>query len=113
MQWDQWLYRWPVLKPLAWLIERTISTPATHFAHHALVQDDGIGHYTGNYGNLLFVWDILFGTARITRRYPPAYGLADDRQHGSEPWLAQFTYPVIKSHRADTVLGAGPHTPAP
>ena len=113
VRWDQWLYRWPAMAPLAWLIERTISTPATHFAHHALVQDDGIGHYTGNYGNLLFVWDILFGTARITRRYPPAYGLTDDRQHGSEPWLAQFTYPVIKSHRADTVLGTGPHTPPP
>jgi len=113
VRWDQWLYRWPEMAPLAWLIERTISTPATHFAHHALVQDDGIGHYTGNYGNLLFVWDILFGTARITRRYPPAYGLTDDRQHGSEPWLAQFTYPVFKSHRADTVLGAGPHKPPP
>lgn len=113
VRWDQWLYRWPAMAPLAWLLERTISTPATHFAHHALVQDDGIGHYTGNYGNLLFVWDILFGTARITRRYPPAYGLTDDRQHGPEPWLAQFTYPVFKSHRADTVLGVGPHTPPP
>jgi sterol desaturase/sphingolipid hydroxylase (fatty acid hydroxylase superfamily) len=111
VQWDQWLYRWPVLKPLAWLIERTISTPATHFAHHALVQDDGIGHYTGNYGNLLFLWDVLFGTAHITRRYPPAYGLTDDRQHGSEPWLAQFIYPLRRSHRADTVLGTGSHQP--
>jgi sterol desaturase/sphingolipid hydroxylase (fatty acid hydroxylase superfamily) len=77
------------------------------------VQDDGIGHYTGNYGNLLFVWDILFGTALITRRYPPAYGLADDRQHGSESWWVQFFYPVFKSRRIDTVLGAGPHTPPP
>ena len=113
VRWDQWLYRWPAMAPLAWLLERTISTPATHFAHHALVQDDGIGHYTGNYGNLLFVWDILFGTAHITRRYPPAYGLTDDRQHGSESWWVQLTYPVFKSRRADTVLGAGPHTPPP
>lgn len=111
VRWDQWLYRWPAMAPLAWLLERTISTPATHFAHHALVQDDGIGHYTGNYGNLLFVWDILFGTAHITRRYPPAYGLTDDRQHGSESWWVQFFYPVFKSHRTDTVLGTGPHTP--
>ena len=111
VRWDQWLYRWPVMAPLAWVLERTVSTPATHYAHHALVQDDGIGHYTGNYGNLLFVWDILFGTAHITRRYPPAYGLTDDRQHGSERWWVQFMYPVFKSRRADTVLGAGPHTP--
>ena len=77
LRWDQWLYRYRMLAPLAWLVERTISTPATHFAHHALVQDDGIGHYTGNYGNLLFVWDVLFGTAHFSRRYPPAYGLAE------------------------------------
>jgi hypothetical protein len=45
---DDQVYRHRVLHPLAWLVEHTISTPATHFAHHALVQDDGIGHYTGN-----------------------------------------------------------------
>ena len=111
VRWDQWLYRTPVLSPLAWLIERTISTPATHFAHHALVQDDGIGHYTGNYGNLLFVWDVLFGSAHFTRRYPPAYGLSDDRAHGAEPWLAQFVYPLKQSSRAETVLGRLGHAP--
>ena len=111
VRWDQWLYRYPVLSPLAWLVEHTISTPATHFAHHALVQDDGIGHYTGNYGNLLFFWDVLFGTAHFTRRYPPAYGLRDDRAHGAEPWLAQFVYPLKQSKRAETVLGRLGHAP--
>ena len=89
---------------LAWLVERTISTPATHFAHHALVQDDGIGHYTGNYGNLLFVWDVLFGTARITRRYPPLVGLVDDVAHGPERWQVQLLYPLVKTHRARSAL---------
>ena len=109
--WDRFLYRHRLLHPLAWLLERTISTPATHFAHHALVQDDGIGHYTGNYGNLLFIWDLLFGSARITRRYPPAFGLADDRVHGPESWLAQFVYPLCRSRRPDTVLGKASHAP--
>ena len=111
LRWDEWLYRRRALRPLAWLLQRTISTPATHHAHHALAQDDGIGHYTGNYGNLLFVWDVLFGSAHITQRYPPAYGLADDRSHGPEPWLAQFVYPLRRSRRAATVLGSGPHRP--
>ena len=111
VRWDQWLYRYPALSPLAWVVERTISTPATHYAHHALAQDDGVGHYTGNYGNLLFLWDVLFGTAHITRRYPPAYGLADDRAHGPEPWLAQFVYPLMRSRRAETVLGNTSHQP--
>lgn len=113
VRWDRWLYKWRVLHPLAWVVERTISTPATHFAHHALVQDDGIGHYTGNYGNLLFVWDILFGTAHITRRYPPAFGLTDDRQHGPESWWIQLAYPLWRSKRASTVLGQGTHQPPP
>ena len=111
VRWDQWLYRYKALAPLAWLVERSISTPATHFAHHALEQDDGIGHYTGNYGNLLFLWDVLLGTAHITRRYPPAYGLTDDRAHGCERWQVQLAYPLWRSRRADTVLGAGPHRP--
>jgi sterol desaturase/sphingolipid hydroxylase (fatty acid hydroxylase superfamily) len=109
--WDGFLWRRPALAPLAWLIERTISTPATHYAHHALVQDDGIGHYSGNYGNLLFFWDVLFGTAHFSRRYPPAFGLADDRRHGPEHWQAQIVYPLRRSSRAETVLGAGPHRP--
>ena len=111
VRWDRWLYCHPMLSPLAWLVEHTISTPATHFAHHALVQDDGIGHYTGNYGNLLFVWDVLFGTAHFTRRYPTAYGLSDDRAHGAEPWLTQFVYPLKQSKRAETVLGRLGHAP--
>ena len=109
VRWDEWLYRHAALRPLAWLVQRTISTPATHFAHHALVQDDGIGHYTGNFGNLLFLWDVLFGTAHITQRYPPAYGLSDDRAHGPESWLVQFIFPLLRSKRAQTVLGNQAH----
>ena len=111
-RWDEVLYRNRWLHPLAWVLERTISTPCTHYAHHALRQDDGIGHYRGNYGNLLFFWDVLFGTALITRRYPPAFGLPDDRRHGSERWHIQFFYPLFQSKRAETVL-AGKPTPAP
>jgi sterol desaturase/sphingolipid hydroxylase (fatty acid hydroxylase superfamily) len=111
VRWDTWLYRWRVLHPLAWVLERTISTPATHHAHHALTQDDGIGHYQGNYGNLLFLWDVLFGTARITRRFPPAYGLKDDRRHGQERWYAQLFFPLVRSSRPETVLGREKHLP--
>ena len=111
VRWDRFLYATPALAPLAWLVERTISTPATHFAHHALVQDDGIGHYSGNYGNLLFLWDVLLGTARFSRRYPPAFGLMDDRRHGPESWVPQMIYPLKKSQRSETVMGSGAHQP--
>lgn len=105
LRWDRFLYRYRWLHPLAWVVERTISTPATHFAHHAITQDDGIGHYKGNYGNLLFFWDVLFGTARITRQYPPRVGLKDDVDNGAERWWVQLLYPVFKSKRAQSALG--------
>ena len=73
--WDRRLLQVPALAPLMWVVERLISTPATHHAHHGRHAGDGVTHYHGNYGNLLFLWDVIFGTAKITRRYPEAYGV--------------------------------------
>ncbi|PWR24521.1 sterol desaturase family protein [Zavarzinia aquatilis] len=75
VRWDAPLYRIKWLSPLMWLVERTISTPATHAAHHGKHAADGITNYKGNFGNLLFFWDVLFGTAKITRRYPAEFGV--------------------------------------
>jgi len=100
LRWDAFLYRYRFLSPLAWIVERTISTPATHFAHHALRENDGIGHFNGNYGNLLFFWDVLYGTARITRKYPPAFGIEVDPQRGPEPWMVQIFYPLFRPRSA-------------
>ncbi len=73
--WDRPLYRIKWLSPLMWLVERTISTPSTHHAHHGRHKDDEGTNYKGNYGNLLFFWDVLFGTAKITRKFPKSYGV--------------------------------------
>ena len=73
--WDKPLYAKKWLSPVMWLVERTISTPATHHAHHGRHADDPAVHYKGNYGNLLFFWDVLFGTAKITRTFPVSYGV--------------------------------------
>jgi sterol desaturase/sphingolipid hydroxylase (fatty acid hydroxylase superfamily) len=99
LRWDAVLYRHRFLHPLAWVIERTLSTPATHFAHHAYAEDDGIGHYNGNYGNLLFLWDVLFGTARITRQYPPRFGLKEAPGDGEDPWYVLIFYPLFRRRR--------------
>ena len=107
VRWDEPLYRVRWLHPLAWLIERAISTPATHWGHHALTNDDGIGHYVGNFGNLLFFWDVLFGTAKITRRYPAAVGLPDDRAFGKERWYTEMFYPLLQSRREHSTLVHG------
>jgi sterol desaturase/sphingolipid hydroxylase (fatty acid hydroxylase superfamily) len=73
--WDKPLYRIKWLSPVMWLVERTISTPSTHHAHHGRHADDPAVNYKGNYGNLLFFWDVLFGTAKITRQFPESYGV--------------------------------------
>lgn len=73
--WDAPLYRIKWLSPVMWIVERVISTPATHHAHHGRHADDPAVNYKGNYGNLLFFWDVLFGTAKITRQFPESYGV--------------------------------------
>lgn len=94
--WDDKLYGVRVLRPLVWILERTISTPATHSAHHGLTAEDGVTHYKGNFGNLLFLWDVLFGTAKITRRRPPAYGI----EHLSPiSWQEELFWPVVRARR--------------
>ncbi|MCB9230020.1 MAG: sterol desaturase family protein [Bacteroidia bacterium] len=93
-KWDRFLYRYRWLHPLAWVIERVISTPSTHFAHHGLTAEDGISHPNGNFGNLLFLWDVLFGTAKITRRYPEKFGAWNQLK---EPWYIQFFFPLLRS----------------
>ena len=90
--WDAPLYRWPVTRPLMWIVERVISTPATHSAHHGLHADDGVTNYKGNYGNFLFLWDVIFGTAKITRRRPAAFGIEDIPPAG---FVEEFVWPKI------------------
>ncbi|MDR3453237.1 MAG: sterol desaturase family protein [Rhodoferax sp.] len=102
--WDRPLYKIKALSPLMWLLERTVSTPATHWAHHAITNHDGIGHYKGNFGNLLFVWDMLFGTAHITRQYPAQVGLRDDELFGKERWFTEMFYPLVNSRREHSAL---------
>ena len=106
-RWDEPLYRIPALRPLMWVLERTISTPATHWAHHAITNTDGIGHYKGNFGNLLFIWDLIFGSALITRKYPERVGLIDDQLFGQERWYHQMFYPLLQSSREHTALKFG------
>ena len=100
-KWDRFLYRFKILSPLAWVIERTISTPSTHFAHHGLTAEDGVSHPNGNYGNLLFIWDVIFGTSKITRKYPSRFGAWNQLK---EPWYVQLLFPIITSKNSKSEL---------
>jgi sterol desaturase/sphingolipid hydroxylase (fatty acid hydroxylase superfamily) len=102
--WDKPLYTIKWLNPIGWVLERLISTPATHYAHHADTTDDGIGHYKGNFGNMFFIWDIIFGTGIITRKYPTSFGI---KHYKEEEWYAQFLWPIFKSKKEGSELAAG------
>lgn len=105
--WDKPLYRIKALSPLMWVVERTISTPATHHAHHGRHLSDGAVHYKGNFGNLLFFWDVLFGTAKITRRYPASYGVENLPPATLGQQLLWPIFPENKDMHAD-IPGAVP-----
>ncbi len=94
VRWDKPLYKIKWLSPIMWVVERTISTPATHSAHHGKHADDGVTNYKGNYGNLLFFWDILFGTAKITRRYPQEFGVENLPY---SPFKEQLLWPIFRA----------------
>ena len=101
VRWDEPLYRIRWLSPFMWVVERTISTPATHSAHHGKFADDGITNYKGNFGNLLFFWDVLFGTAKITRRYPERMGVENLPDTST---AEQLLWPIVRS-RSEAVAG--------
>lgn len=95
IRWDKKLYEIKWLSPIMWVVERTISTPATHNAHHGRHKSDGITHYKGNFGNMLFFWDILFGTAKITREYPVEYGVENLPETSV---IEQLIWPIVRKH---------------
>ncbi|MEE1876684.1 sterol desaturase family protein [Altererythrobacter litoralis] len=104
--WDKPLYRIKWLSAVMWVVERTISTPATHHAHHGRHADDPAVHYKGNYGNLLFFWDVLFGTARITRLYPRSYGVENLAPATLGQQLLWPIFPENKEFARDEIDGA-------
>lgn len=103
VRWDEPLYKIKWLSPVMWVVERVISTPSTHGAHHGKHVADGVTNYHGNYGNLLFFWDVLFGTAKITRGYPEKMGV----ENLPETSIAeQLVWPLARGPRPD--LAAAP-----
>ncbi|NRA29272.1 MAG: sterol desaturase family protein [Parvularculaceae bacterium] len=96
VRWDRPLLRNRYLSPLMWVVERTISTPTTHAAHHGRYVSDEATNYKGNFGNLLFFWDVLFGTAKITRQLPQHFGVENlpDTTVGE-----QLLWPVVRKGR--------------
>lgn len=93
-KWDQYLYRYPFLNPVSWVLERIFVTPAFHFAHHGKSKDDEISDPNNNFGNMFSFWDILFKTAVFTRKYPQTFGLQSNIE---DEWQSHVFYPILQS----------------
>ena len=53
---------------------------------------------------MFFFWDILFGTALITRKYPTEFGIENDPK---DHWAAHLYWPIIKSDKPNSDIGDG------
>ncbi len=104
VKWDKPLYKITWLRPFISIIERIFITPAFHHGHHGKSQIDGISEPNGNYGNMLSIWDQLFGSAYFTRQFPDTLGLLNDPK---EHWTATLFYPFIKSKDSSSELSPG------
>lgn len=91
--WDEPLLRTRWGRVLFWFLARTISTPLTHSAHHGRHATDGVTYYKGNFGNFLFLWDVIFGTAKISERRPPSFGLENVRDAS---WSEELLWPIAR-----------------
>jgi len=113
VRYDAWLYRQSWAGPLVRVLERIIVTPAFHHAHHGRSKADGISDPNGNFGNMLSIWDQVFGTAVFTRRFPVEYGLP---KNTPDHWTATFLYPLVHSSIPESDLNRGfskPSTASP
>lgn len=90
-RWDLWLRKkMPWSEPLWYVIERLITLPDTHHAHHAYGKT---ANPNGNYAVTLFLFDVIFGTAKIPNSKQENYGLPiSPRLH----WGEELFWPVVR-----------------
>lgn len=90
-RWDLWLlHRFPALRPLWLAVARVITTPDTHHAHHGMGRN---ANSRGNYAVTFFLWDTLFGTARIPLLEQTAIGLPHS---GRLHWAEELFWPLVR-----------------
>jgi len=88
-RWDLALRRLPGMNPVMNVVEKILTLPDTHHAHHGLGQH---AYMRGNYAVTIFLFDILLGTARIPRQAQERFGLP-----GRFDWKEELFWPVMRS----------------
>lgn len=100
-RWDLALRRLPGMEPVFRVLERWITLPDTHHAHHGLGRH---AHVKGNYAVTVFAFDVWFGTARIPRARQERFGLP-----GRFDWKEELFWPLFRAAPAlQAEVGAPP-----
>lgn len=87
-RWDLAVRKLPGMNPVFVVLEKVITLPDTHHAHHGLGRS---AHMKGNYAVTIFLFDVLLGTARIPRAPQEKFGLA-----GRFDWKEELLWPVMR-----------------
>ena len=104
VHWDAIFYKNKILTPFITVLERIVVTPAFHHSHHGKSMLDGISDPNGNFGNVLSIWDQVFGTAKFTRGFSTDLGLMNDPK---ESWETAILYPLFKSKDPNSEMSKG------
>lgn len=97
-RWDLALRRLPGMEPVMNVLEKIITLPDTHHAHHGLGRE---AFMKGNYAVTFFFFDVLLGTARFPRRRQSRFGLPQRFD-----WREELFWPVYKRRRAKDPVAA-------
>ena len=100
LDFDQKLYRLPVIGRLYHWSEYLINSPGLHRGHHGLGEG---GVPFGNYGQLLSVWDVLLRTVEFHKDKRPAY--YGTIKEDLDSWQSQLWWPFVKSDRPGSDIG--------
>lgn len=96
---DHWLYENQFTRRPMKILEYFINTPGLHRGHHGLGQN---GVPMGNYGQTLFVWDVLFKTATFNKgALPDTYGTFT-QETMQQPWYYHLWWPLFKKRPVNT-----------
>ncbi|MBB3047365.1 sterol desaturase/sphingolipid hydroxylase (fatty acid hydroxylase superfamily) [Litorivivens lipolytica] len=88
-RWDLKLHQIPSLRPFMWVLERVITLPDTHHAHHGLGKN---GRIKSNYATSLILWDVIFGTAYFPHGKQERFGLGPRKLNT----LEELAWPVFR-----------------
>jgi sterol desaturase/sphingolipid hydroxylase (fatty acid hydroxylase superfamily) len=91
-RWDLPLYGFWLTRPIMITIDKFITMPDTHHAHHGVGR---YGHGMCNFGSFLFLFDVLHGTAEFPRHKQDGFGVPKGVK--VEGWYEQLWWPAAKS----------------